>query len=465
LIGEGRTRASNPTGIERIITHASPHADEYLAALFFRALVPSAEHLPLEETALFSARCDWNAIKTWQSAAVFGIGGKVSGGATPKLVFDEHPTDGSERVFGSCCSLVLSELLQGGGKDLPASLSRIVAEIDHIDACGGAHTLHLNNLIKGFHDLEFSRPVGTDGIVRYGLTPEWKEAVIAATYVAIAFALEESRLVDDRQVMLSVMDQDLAHHKQHSSFRSHGDFEARCQKMRSDLRNLPVIFKDAVWKRKDRSGFMAPVRQEGRTIPQILLLPRMILANREFWGEETGTFLNFHFLELLLADQLSFRQVRNLLDATDWRADFDTRTEVGDLGFRRMDAKRGGHWLLNFECGSTSLAVSRAVKHYFNEGEKNRSGVLLVRNTSLNTKALSRLGKFPQELWTRLVDFLIDREGSTDNPASMGCWHLEKRDGVYADFLLNGNPAHQYTPRSALDLDTLRRVLDDLAQP
>ena len=93
VLGEENIKPMNKAKLDhldRILVHTSPHLDEYLAVLLFRACLPPQKlrEVQLEEFTLNSISNDRLAIATWRNAAVFGIGGTHKGGANPLFLFD-----------------------------------------------------------------------------------------------------------------------------------------------------------------------------------------------------------------------------------------------------------------------------------------------------------------------------------------------------------------------------------------
>ena len=71
------------TGLDRIIVHTSPHLDEYFAELVFRLCLPQEKrNCDFLEQSIFSKTNDLACQHLWPTAAVLGIGGTVSGGAS-----------------------------------------------------------------------------------------------------------------------------------------------------------------------------------------------------------------------------------------------------------------------------------------------------------------------------------------------------------------------------------------------
>jgi hypothetical protein len=116
-------------------------------------------------------------------------------------------------------------------------------------------------------------------------------------------------------------------------------------------------------------------------------------------------------------------------------------------------------WVVSMTPAPDIIRPHKAITNFIN-GENYGCGLILIRDAVLNTTALLCCEGVPYEKWKRLVDEITDKEGESiepgeGNPEDCGCWHIQKNPGGYGNFILNGNKAHQYVPRSALDAAAL----------
>ena len=96
-----RFKSFDFSGVERILTHAAPHIDEYMALMIIRAALPDDKKLmPLEETYLSDAKNDTRAQSTWPTSILLGFGGTQDGGAHAGILFDEHESDEHQSASG-----------------------------------------------------------------------------------------------------------------------------------------------------------------------------------------------------------------------------------------------------------------------------------------------------------------------------------------------------------------------------
>ena len=87
-----------------------------------------------------------------------------------------------------------------------------------------------------------------------------------------------------------------------------------------------------------------------------------------------------------------------------------------------------------------------------NNGRPMGCGLVLVLDTVRGTSVLMRSSGIPEDKWERLVKLIKEKEGE--------CWHVTPNSsGGIAPFIVNGNRAHQYVPRTGLDISTLSRLV------
>ncbi len=131
--------------LKRTIIHKNAHLDEYFAELLFRAILPPyLKDIEVCEHVLMSQDDDTFAKISWTNGVVFGIHSDETGGAKALAFFDEH-TEGGGRKSPSCSQLVAEEFL---GKSIPASIQKVLDEVNLNDSNKGAHQFHFAHVIK-----------------------------------------------------------------------------------------------------------------------------------------------------------------------------------------------------------------------------------------------------------------------------------------------------------------------------
>jgi hypothetical protein len=473
----------------RFITHASPHLDEYLAMLLFRACLPREMWLtPLREAVLFSHDQDILAQQIWPTAVLFGFGAQWDGGAKTTVgMFDEHVLQGAQQRFSSCANMVLRQVL-GGLSALQPALQWVYGEVDHIDAEGEAHPLHLGNLIKTLHDTEFIFERGKTPAddIRDFLSEEWKRTVVDSTVVAITYCLHNRiNLLDVNSLQRAIGDS-LDHYVQKTLWRTDDAFQGALQFVRGNVLNLRVVTQDAVLKSKTVHGDLSVRKdKQGRPIPQRLILPRIALACTACWGPEIGQIIMAHLWDATLVGQIGFAKVAKELSRLNPESSPREliSTSVGQMTFRRLDECRESArahsdgkaasdvsapvWIVSLLPSAQLPGPHRAIVNYINKRNQG-VGLVLIENARDGTRFVNKCEGFPLQRWDRIIQQAIRREGDSNHRNCPGAWHVTRnRDGVAAPFLLNGNKAHQYVPRSSLDADALAELVrrDYVAHP
>lgn len=444
--------------LDRIIVHVDPHLDEYFAELLFRACLPKEKWaVELYEQAVFSQTDDLGCKHLWPSAAVLGLGSTYSGGTTPLFLFDEH-VSGQSKVADSCSQIVADKMLS----IVPASISEMLREINFIDEYGGGHPQNLNNLIKALHEARFQFGSEDDGVqVRDVLSSEWKRAIVCACLVAVIYCLENQIDIkgypeEKRKSLESSLDNYIVK----SRHQNHARFAGAIQRLRSIYLDQALVFKNAVL--RNRTGAM--LDSEGNQIPQLLLLSRVCFACEKCWGIDFRDAIATHFWEVELQNHLSFGVVEDEIDKIVRAKTSKAATAVGTITFnflpdmdvefldfrKQRRKKRTRLWIFTMAPNVGVTRAAQAIQHYTNEHNFG-CGLILMKNSILGTSALFKGSSLPEEGWRRLVSLIRSKEEE--------CWHvIDQSTGGIAPFIVNGNKAHQYVPRSALDNMTLMEL-------
>jgi hypothetical protein len=91
--------------------------------------------------------------------------------------------------------------------------------------------------------------------------------------------------------------------------------------------------------------------------------------------------------------------------------------------------------------------ANQAIASLFNKDNAG-CGLILIKDSSLGTSVLFKGSGIPEDKWQALVALIKSKEDE--------CWHvIYNSGGTIAPFIINGNKAHQYVPRSTLDATTL----------
>ncbi len=116
-------------------------------------------------------------------------------------------------------------------------------------------------------------------------------------------------------------------------------------------------------------------------------------------------------------------------------------------GQRRAVKRRQPLWVINIAPGLGVLRAHQAGTNFINN-KNNEFGLVLIEDGYVATKTIFRGQAFSAIAWRELVARL--------QSAEPGCWYDPSQDQARpAFFISNGNRAHQYVRRSALDLEAL----------
>jgi len=454
--------------LQRIVVHKHPHLDEYMAALLFRAILPPSKSLlPFEEFSLSSTTNDQLAQALWPHAAVFGISGTHDGGATPLLEYDEHVAAGQTKRASSLAKLVMTTLFPNAGangSNIDHSLVDVVLEVDFIDSYGNAHGQHLGNCIKRMHaaQMVFS-PTGATQKISGIMSPGWKQAVVEASLVSLILAKKYKERYYEPQYWLQPALDSLHHYAEYSPLKNDTFFQDGV----TTLEKWIEQFRFAPFKMNTNDGNKIRVKA-GNQANQCLIIFFLAALLQRYWGPVLGQIMMSHYWEVLLQGQLTYIGILKELDKlVQPSAQHSTRsTPYGEITFIDTGLKRAGTgsgptrsvWILEIVPRQGVVDARSPLTGFIN---KNNVGVgyVLLRARDAGNNVLSKGKAISQGDWETLCDQLIALEGnSNENPA--GCWHrTQDNQELSASFLLNGNAAHQYVPKSQLSAVTLAQLL------
>lgn len=463
------SKAELPSGtadVERLLTHKHPHLDEYVAMLLFKAALPESQWgLPLEEFVLRSASDDAQAKELWPSSAVFGMGGIHTGGARGLVVFDEHSKPGQNRTANSVTMLVRQRLF--GKQEISKPLHQICRETDHIDAYGQAHFKHLGNYIKRLHEAEFL----FSGNLAYGgdaedLLPRWKQALVEGCIAALACAIQEKKRFLSASYWREPAVASLSWYAEHTRLRDDEDFAYAFNRLKRNV----CGFKGARLQMHQPDASRTN-SAEGRGDPwQLLVMPYLAGLCLEYWGPEIGQRILFPFWEARILGDLGYAKVIRELEQVVAAGDKDNSvaSTVGNIAFCKTgwqqpdpDGLLRTPWIIELQPASR-LANSRAALTSYLKNNNGGVGYTLVRSSDVGGVVLSKGAATDSGEWERLVTWLVETEGNADADQG-GCWHVvTSARGQLADYVLNGNPAHQYAPRTQLTAPSLVQALAQL---
>lgn len=426
---------------ERLVVHKAPHLDDYFAEMLFRAALDRGDR-PSEflEMALYSED-DSTAATHWPTAAVFGIGADKPSGKRAQILFDEHQHGGG-RTDESCAHLVAKRCFGG----LPDSCRRLLGEIGAIDSAGGAHPLHLNNLLKTCHVAQYEVGKAVSGQARAtSLTDSWKRAVVNAAIASVAFCLDQGFDFTEAGRVRSCIKRMLTRFG--ASIPTTGDpVRAKSfERLRSIASDTSALEK------------RARVTVEGREEAQLLVAPFIAVAAEVAWGPEIAYFVMAHLWEPEVERNVHFARVtamveRAFADPHSPRSVTESQCDVTGIvlkgctfrGYRRVNDRElaarfpSPIWICACQHTNQVLQPNKALMHFLNE--KNWGvGIVLSRNTKEGSMAMFRGRALSEQYWDAIIGEL--------NRIEPGLWY---RPQPTAPFVVNGNAAHQYVQRSAL---------------
>lgn len=435
---------------DRFIVHKAPHLDEYLAEFLFRASEPITERRrEFLEMALYSE--DDSGAKThWPHAVVFGMGADMPCGNYAEVLFDEH-IGGGGRKSNSCTDMVTERCFDR----IPAPLERIVGEVSAIDSVAGAHELHLNNMLKTCHLVQYTIGRHSSGRLQSGkLTDSWKRAVVNALLAAVVYCLERNVDILEPLRIRQVINDMFDRFSQDCPYRNSPQYDKALARLRGGLDNPQMTL------------MKARVTVKGQDLPQVLVAPFLAVAAQEAWGTEIAYFLMVHFWESEVLKNLHFQKVTGLLgeclqDRQRPRLAFNSDCSVGCFIVREKAFKgkrkfrQGGEqdakfpsplWILSCRHNNFILQPNKAMLSFIRE-ENFGIGLVFSENTKEATKVLFKGSHVPDPFWNTLVERIQDIEPN-----------LWVRPQPTAPFIVNGNAAHQYVELSSLTAIRLAKL-------
>lgn len=426
------------------IVHKAPHLDEYLAELLFRASLPKNERNGSFMEMALNSDDDLMAQAYWSKAAVFGIGSEQTSGKYAFLLFDEHYSAGG-RKEESCAQIVVNKCYT----QLPKNIQRIVDEANIIDSQGGAHPLHLNNIMKTCHLLLYNYGTNHSGRRMSGkLTDSWKRAVVNAIISSLICAMEEKLDIYSQDTLKRYSRELLDRYSKSSPYINLKYFDDAIQSLRSSLGNIKI--------EKDEIVNDPNI--------QMLLLPIISAAACQVWGTEIGYFLLVHFWESEILKNIHYKRVYTLLEKSFahhppkpiYNNDLSIATYIikekkftggKDKGGKFYPAQYPSNlWVISCKHNNFALQPNKAIGSYISS-ENFGVGLNLIENTKEGTKVLFKGRHVPMDFWNKLVDKLQSLEP--------GLWY---RVSDSAGFLINGTPAHRYISLSTLTLRSLAKI-------
>lgn len=460
------------THILRNVVHTDPHLDEYFAELLFRSsLAIDSRELDFVEEAIYSSSNDLVAMELWPQAVVFGIGSTISPGAKPLIIFDEH-TAGKGRFSLSCAELVAKYVANNDLNVYPTSIRSLITEVNSIDAYGKAHPQNLSKIIKTLHSVKFlfSKGQTSKDDVKDSLTDSWKRALLDGMLTAVIYAIDEGEDLnsnpDDKKKLLI---KSLNTYKENSLHKNHPNFEKAYNFIASTYGQQSAVFSTAVLRDSSNKEILD---SNGQTIPQILILGKVIAACIRCWGEPITNLIMMHIWESEFQKQLNFTVLESEIQSVFGRSfDVDKRTSVGVFSKRTLRKIKLNRMRRNFNnqfetindswCNPVIIYISptsgifephKAALNYVNE-HNSYCGFVLVEDSFTATKALFITEGIPKDKWISLKSMIAKIEKDswydpTTNPAKP------------AMFITNGTRAHQYVKKSGLDIDALESLIE-----
>ena len=468
-----RFKSFDFSGVERILTHAAPHIDEYMALMIIRAALPDDKKLmPLEETYLSDAKNDTRAQSTWPTSILLGFGGTQDGGAHAGILFDEHESDESAGNVkeSSVAMLVKNKLLKG---NLSEPLFKILREVDHIDANGGAASLNLNVYIKRFHTLDLIRGRDNNGnVINDRMDVAWKEASVSACIMSLILAYDDKKTFMSKtyweQHINNDVKQSLEFYKKHSPLKDDPNFGKVFEIFSKDCTDkFPGhLFQDnysLTVKNKDGSRTVSK-DSKGNKLRQLMLMPYIASLCKTYWGETLANIIMFPFWDTQIQQNVVYQHCKAELERIIDNAG-DKPINVGSTFGQvsvlyanhsiECDIKGSDKKVIRKKCPivlldvSSPISVRNAMITIMRE-KFNNVGYIIFRNQDKNNPSLilSKGANIPAENWEALVKELLRRDGSSDSRKRVGAWHkVSDRNGLLETFILNGNSAHLYVTR------------------
>ncbi|MBQ7617320.1 MAG: hypothetical protein IJS50_00435, partial [Desulfovibrio sp.] len=315
-------------------------------------------------------------------------------------------------------------------------------------ACGGAHPKHLANYTLRLHDYaELCTPK---------LSSAMKQAIIEACLAALLLANEKKISYWEDSFWRKRALVSLKQAAQKSNLHKQNGFEQALTLLQNNLNNFRQPRFQLPKEQANPLSFPAKV-----PVLQSLLIPYLAALLPLVYGEELGGKIMGTLWEARLLTQMRYATCLAVLEEHFGLEpeDGDLETSIGLIRFRNVCISCGNAemmpWIIEVTpkpglCNVRQALISFVRKHHAD------TALTLLRNLENGSLVLSRGLGIPKELWDSLVNWLIATEGSSDLEGEPGCWHVVTSAlGTRADFILNGNAAHQYVPKSKLTVDLL----------
>jgi hypothetical protein len=474
----GNAQFSAPPNIQhltRIITHKNPHLDEYMAILIFRAILPPEKRLiPLEEMALSSTDNDQVAKAMWPKAAVFGMGGIHTGGAKALVTYDEHTKSGQKKKNGSATMLILHKLFSSKP---PTPLLRLCEEIDHVDAFGGAHFKHIGNYIKDLHDVSIllKKANVRQPSIAESLSPQWKEAIINSCIAALLIAIVEKYDQKNKDYIFTrkgywevFLRDSLEIYQKKTLLYGSPYFSESFNEVKKRIFAYNWKSDDAYLTERQPDGTRKLKNNE--PIQQLSLMPFIAALCQEYWGPILGQIILSHFWEVRIMRQITFFCVKNTLENNlkDLSRNYPfINSEIGSISLFLCndvydpEGELKTPLIIEINAHPNLVNVKAALDDFLNRSNQG-FGYTLLHQQRTGTIVLTKGKSTSYEEWVNLCDLLIEIEGNSDEKPA-GCWHrTENMEGKLESFLLNGNAAHQYVPKSSINGESLKALINRL---
>ncbi|MGB0871329.1 MAG: hypothetical protein ACPGSD_17200 [Flavobacteriales bacterium] len=455
ILGQcNRTKSGikNIAKLDRTISHKNPHLDEYFADLLFRSVLPKHKrNIDFLEMSIYSEDNDSGCKAYWPNAAVFGIGGLVSGGAKPIISFDEHEKGGEKTVFSSS-QMVINSFAKGF---LPKSIRQIINEVNKIDAFGGAHPLHIGNIIKTGHFVQFTFQKSE---VQYKnimgcLSPKWKKSLMDVSMTSVLYALENDIPINEpSKEMSNIILKSLDKFMEGSLSKDDQSFQTIITTIKSNVLNL-------------KSSFNIAKLSPQKKTPQLFLISKICFALYKAWPEDIADIVMMHFWQILYHGQQSFIELYDI--CKDLKTNQTLPCPYGEIikkeiqnfsitpqdnKFSKNKEKPKTLWIIHCDQTPRLVMGNRPLMNYINKYNMG-FGIVILRNKFGCTQAIFKGIGIEYSVWKKLVDTICKTEN--------GYWHkvLSGGSGKYAPFLINGTPSHQYVPFSNIDIQEVENIL------
>jgi len=451
---ESRPSTDNADRPAKIIVHKEPHLDEYFAAFFFRCTQSSEDRsIPFVERGLH-----WDVDRTaeaeWPYSAVFGFGAGRAVSDSALYHFDEHLPEGG-RKEDSCTDIVFNECLANWAECVDV----IRDEVSAIDTSGGAHSLHLHNLLKSVHLTQFFHGHSHAGKPLSGkIVAHWKRAIVEALLTSILYCDINGIDYTSKKQSVPYIEYILSELSEAEPFVGNPALKRQLEDLSGKLN--PGYFKSNV-----------KISINGKEKPQLLVLPSLIAASYHAWGPEICQFLISHLVEAQARSNSVYNKTLDLARKCWSEEKFPKEAAEGTLSLRMvtcfetraLGVQRANHWDKNYNkrfrpkpilisiihCRYTDATPQphKGLQRFLSE-DLHGVGLLLLEHVKEGRKAIFKGNAIKKEQWLAIV-----RRLQLEEPQ---LWYLVNEN---ASFILNGNAAHPI-PMSKLSARSLAKLID-----